>query len=709
MKAVSPLFVYSFLFSSLLRITSTTLDTITPSHPIRDDHGETLVSAGGTFELGFFSPAIHQELQGIIQLHSSLILEILVVKDKIIDQPDKILWQSFDYPCDTLLPDMKVGWDLATGLDRYLTSWKSTEDPAHGEFIGKLDRRGLPQLVAMKGGKIKSRPGSWNGLYFTGFTWLRPNPYFKYEFVLNETEVSYVYKLLNKSIFSRYVLNPSGIGQRFRWTDHTQSWDLLSTSQADQCENYATCGAYTSCNINRSPVCECLKGFIPKSPKSWNSADWSDGCVRGTPLGCNDGSDGFLTYKGVKLPDTSSSRYDRNMMSLKECEEWCLKNCSCTAYANLDIRNGGTGCLLWFAELVDMVEVAVGGQDLYVRVPASVLGTRKRCQNIDNNNEGRKEDMELPIFDLATIANATDNFSSSNKLGEGGFGSVYKGTLLGGQEIAVKRLSKNSGQGSNEFKNEVILIAKLQHRNLVKLLGCCIQENQTKSRLLHWRMRNNIIGGIARGLLYLHEDSRLRIIHRDLKTSNILLDNSMTPKISDFGLAKTFGGDQTEANTNRIVGTFGYMSPEYAGYGQFSVKSDVFSFGVLVLEIVSGKKNKGSCDSGQRLNLLGHAWRLWIEDKPMELIDEFLSLGDSCTLSEVLRCIHIGLLCVQQRPEDRPNMSLVVLMLSSEISLPNPGQPGFYTEKTLLEEDCSSKKLEMSSTNEMSFTLLEPR
>ena len=267
MKAVSPLFVYSFLFSSLLRITSTTLDTITPSHPIRDDHGETLVSAGGTFELGFFSPgSLKNRYVGIwyviskgtvvwvanretpLENHSGVlnvtekgILVLLdtanntiiwsssntsrtagnhptaqlfdsgnlVVKDKIIDQPDKILWQSFDYPCDTLLPDMKVGWDLATGLDRYLTSWKSTEDPAHGEFIGKLDRRGLPQIVAMKGGKIKCRPGSWNGLYFTGFTWLRPNPYFKYEFVLNETDVYYVYKLLNKSIFSRYefVLN----------------------------------------------------------------------------------------------------------------------------------------------------------------------------------------------------------------------------------------------------------------------------------------------------------------------------------------------------------------------------------------------------------------------------------------------------------------------------------------------------------------------
>uniref|UniRef100_A0A2N9H8W4 Apple domain-containing protein n=1 Tax=Fagus sylvatica TaxID=28930 RepID=A0A2N9H8W4_FAGSY len=299
---------------------------------------------------------------------------------EILINPDNILWQSFDYPCDTLLPDMKIGWDLATGLDRYLTSWKSTEDPAHGEFTGKLDRRGLPQLVAMKGDTIMFRPGSWNGLYFTGFPWLRPNSLFNYEFVLNEKEVYYVYKLLNKSIFSRYVLNPSGIGQRFRWMDHTQSWELFSTGQVDECENYAHCGSYASCNIMNSPVCECLKGFKPKSPKAWNSADWSDGCVQGTPLGCNDG-DGFLKYEGVKLPDTSSSRFDRNMMSLKECEEWCLKNCSCTAYANLDIRNGGTGCLLWFADLVDIAVLAVGGQDLYIRVPASAILLVARLRN----------------------------------------------------------------------------------------------------------------------------------------------------------------------------------------------------------------------------------------------------------------------------------------------------------------------------------------
>ncbi|KAG5235591.1 G-type lectin S-receptor serine/threonine-protein kinase [Salix suchowensis] len=176
---------------------------------------------------------------------------------------------------------------------------------------------------------------------------------------------------------------------------------------------------------------------------------------------------------------------------------------------------------------------------------------------------------------MSTIAHATDTFSDTNKLGEGGFGPVYKGILIGGQQIAVKRLSKSSGQGLDEFKNEVMLIAKLQHRNLVKLLGCCVHEDermliyeympnksldffifdQTRRKLLDWRKRINIIGGIARGLLYLHQDSRLRIIHRDIKPSNILVDEELNPKISDFGLARMFGGDQTEAKTNRVVGT----------------------------------------------------------------------------------------------------------------------------------------------------------
>ncbi|XP_022718014.1 G-type lectin S-receptor-like serine/threonine-protein kinase SD1-1 isoform X3 [Durio zibethinus] len=348
------------------------------------------------------------------------------------------------------------------------------------------------------------------------------------------------------------------------------------------------------------------------------------------------------------------------------------------------------------------------------------------------SNEGQKEDIELHLFDLATIVNATKDFTSYNKLGEGGFGPVYKvilhcsGTLEDGQEIAVKRLSKRSRQGSKEFKNEVALVAKLQHRNLVKLLGCCIQGEErilvyefmpnrslnsfifdsTRHKLLNWPKRFHIINGVARGLVYLHQDSRLRIIHRDLKTSNVLLDSEMNPKISDFGLAKTFGGDQAEGSTNRVVGTYGYMAPEYAMDGQFSVKSDVFSFGILVLEIISGKKNTGFYHPIHDLNLIGQAWRLWKIGKPLELIDSFLQ--ESCSPSEVVRCIHIALLCVQQRPEDRPSMSSVVLMLGGETALVKPKEPGFLINKKL-ETECSSTKIVPSSTNDVSISIVEGR
>jgi hypothetical protein len=299
----------------------------------------------------------------------------LAVKDRNDDDPDNFLWQNFDYPCDTLLPEMKLGWNLGTGLDRFLSSWKSTDDPARGEFSVMIDPRGLPQLVLMNGDSRQARAGPWNGLHFTGHGsghGIRPNPVFAYEFVMNEKEVYYKYTLINTSVFTRFVVNPSGVAQRFNWVDRTQSWELFYTSLADECENYALCGAYATCNINDSPVCSCMEGFLPKSPKHWDSADWSDGCVRRTPLECNDG-DGFLKRTRVKLPDTSSSWYNK-IMSLQECEGMCMKNCSCTAYASLDVRGGGSGCVLWFGSLVDIIEFGEGGQDLYIRMAISELG-----------------------------------------------------------------------------------------------------------------------------------------------------------------------------------------------------------------------------------------------------------------------------------------------------------------------------------------------
>ncbi|KAK0579549.1 hypothetical protein LWI29_027784 [Acer saccharum] len=315
------------------------------------------------------------------------------------------------------------------------------------------------------------------------------------------------------------------------------------------------------------------------------------------------------------------------------------------------------------------------------------------------DQDGNRRNTDLPLFDFSTIAAATNNFSIKNKLGEGGFGSVYKGVLPNGREIAIKRLSKYSGQGIGEFKNEVTLTAKLQHRNLVSIVGCCIEAeekmlvyeyvpnksldffifNETKRTLLDWNKRFEIICGIARGILYLHQDSRLRIIHRDLKASNVLLDSALNPKISDFGMARIFGGEQIEGNTNRVVGTYGYMSPEYAMEGLFSIKSDVYSFGVLLVEIITGIKNSGfhleDCDSS---NLIGHVWDLWREGKAMEIVDKSMWEESShASIHEMLRCVHIGLLCVQEQATDRPTMSSVVFMLGNDNPLPSPKQPAF--------------------------------
>nr|XP_043624993.1 cysteine-rich receptor-like protein kinase 15 [Erigeron canadensis] len=319
-------------------------------------------------------------------------------------------------------------------------------------------------------------------------------------------------------------------------------------------------------------------------------------------------------------------------------------------------------------------------------------------------------------YNFSTLKAATVDFSEKNQLGRGGFGSVYKGNLEGGHEIAVKRLARDSGQGDLEFKNEVLLVAKLQHRNLVRLIGFSIEGierllvyefmpngsldrfifDPTKRTLLDWEKRYKIIHGIAKGLLYLHEDSRLTIIHRDMKTSNVLLDAEMNPKIADFGMARLFKPEETQGDTSRIVGTYGYMAPEYAMHGQFSVKSDVFSFGVLLLEMVTGQKNQFFRIGENMEHLHSFAWKSWRNGTVSELIDPTLKMG-SGSLRDITRIIHIGLLCIQENVNDRPTMAEVVHMLNNfSVVLPIPSEPAFFMHQNnnphmpLLPEYCKS-------------------
>ncbi|GLJ22406.1 hypothetical protein SUGI_0421780 [Cryptomeria japonica] len=301
------------------------------------------------------------------------------------------------------------------------------------------------------------------------------------------------------------------------------------------------------------------------------------------------------------------------------------------------------------------------------------------------------------IFSLEELAEATGNFHDNNKLGEGGFGAVYKGRTKDGKQIAVKKLSAKSNQGKVEFMNEVKLVANVQHRNLVKLVGCCAEGDERllvyeyfpnksldtflfdpeKRRQLDWEKRYNIIIGIARGLLYLHEDSQMRIIHRDIKANNILLDDKLNPKVADFGLAKFFAEDESHIQT-RVAGTYGYMAPEYAMRGQLSVKADVYSFGVLLLEIVSGRKNTENHLPQGMQYLLEWAWRLYKGGNIMSIVDSTVS--ERCPEEQALRCIHVGFVCVQADAALRPPISNVMMMISnSSVTLPNPTKPAFLS------------------------------
>ncbi|XP_077243360.1 G-type lectin S-receptor-like serine/threonine-protein kinase B120 isoform X2 [Tasmannia lanceolata] len=812
-------FLSYFFFLYLLSVQfGIAIDVMTPTQSLTD--GKNIVSARERFTLGFFSPSnsshryvgiwytmIPQTILWIANRENPVMdfSGVLMINDKgnlvVVDGKENLLWstnasivtgnssaklldsgnlvlregnpdinigdvfwESFDHPSHVFLPGMKLRSNRRNSENQLLRSWKSSSDPSIGSFSFGVDAEELPQLITKNWSIRYWRTGPWNGLIFIGVPGM-------FSFYLNgfnivrdsEGSVEISYAFSNESFILFFVLDSSGKIQELSWDE--QKMELLVDWSApdNKCDVYGICGPFGSCNPRNSPICSCLRGFVPKFIEEWANGNWSGGCVRKSQLKCerNDTSsiegkgDWFLNLVRMKLPDFSVWLEAEDA---KQCEEKCLENCSCVAYAYDNIMD----CMFWSRDLMDIQEFNSGGMDLHIRLADSELDKRREMKVITiptviigiitisvcmyffwrwlvkcrepGKEKDKKEDHEvllfdmgesieaaddssyadvprermkrarslgLPLFDFGRLVTSTNNFSDANMLGQGGFGPVYKGKLTEGQEIAVKRLSKSSGQGLEEFKNEVVLISKLQHRNLVRLLGYCIEGEEkmlvyeympnksldaflfdpTKQALLEWPKRFHIVEGIARGLLYLHRDSRLRIIHRDLKASNILLDGELNPKISDFGLARIFGGNQIQADTKRVVGTYGYMSPEYAMEGRFSEKSDVFSFGVLLLEIVSGKKNTSFYHHELTLNLLSYAWKLWNEEKLLELIDP--ALGDSFSQAEALRCIHVGLLCVQEFAADRPTMSSVVFMLSCETaSLPTPKQPAFTERRS---------------------------
>lgn len=697
-----------------------------------------------------------------------------------------VIWQSFEHPTDSVVSNMRITLTKSSDLRKILQSWKSPSDPSDGTFSAGTNSFNLFQIVIWDGNRPYWRSGPWNGNIFIGVRYHNTgygNIFVNSGSFTQENDggtSSLVFVGANESLLSHYVLSYEGIVAQKWWDVSKKAWGITWKAPETECDIYGTCGEYGSCNPHTSPICGCLKGFEPKNKEEWKRGNWTSGCVRRKQLQCEiqgGKQDGFLRLEMMKVPDNAEWTVGLNK---DQCRSKCLSNCSCLAYA----YDTGIACLTWSGTLIDIAVLSPGGEDLYLRLPPSelghnnsrlkaiiavsvILGTaaiatmiwllwRRKARPkgklpVDRRSKsefvsGRKVQKaatpdptmfgdksqvmidDLKLLKFEKLAKATNNFNTSDMLGKGGFGQVYKGTLEDGQEIAVKRLSRASGQGIEEFMNEVVLISKLQHRNLVKLLACCAEGDEkmliyeympnksldaflfdsTKRELLDWGKRFNIIEGICRGLLYLHRDSRLRIIHRDLKASNILLDADLNPKISDFGMARIFGGNQDQASTERVVGTYGYMSPEYAMEGQFSEKSDVFSFGVLLLEIISGKRNSSFWYQEDSLSLVGYAWKLWNEDGIITLIDPLISSPQF--RGEIVRCIHVGLLCVQEFVKDRPNIPTVMSMLVSEIvDLPNPKQPGFIQRQISSDKGSPMISEQTFSTNYVTVTCLTAR
>nr|XP_034891838.1 G-type lectin S-receptor-like serine/threonine-protein kinase At1g11330 isoform X3 [Populus alba] len=657
-----------------------------------------------------------------------------------------LVWQSFQQPTDTYIPKMRLSANARTGNKTPLTSWRSSSDPSVGNFSAGVNPLGIPELFIWYNGHPFWRSGPWVGQNFIGVPEMSISVYLSGFSLKDEGDGTFTLSLIVDPAFrSTYVLTSHGKFTEQYWDYGKGGWTYDDwEAPSTECDIYGKCGPFGSCDAQSSPICTCLEGFVAKNQDEWNKGIWTSGCVRATSLQCDrihNGSeagkeDGFMKLEMMKVP--TFAEYWLNPSSEQECKDECLRNCSCVAYSYYN----GFGCMAWTGNLIDIQKFSEGGTDLNIRLAYTELErkliseetlsfrTREAQGTVfDGNSPENVKEVKLePLFKLKILETATNNFDISKKLGQGGFGAVYRGKLPDGQEIAVKRLSKTSGQGLEEFMNEVVVISKLQHRNLVRLLGCCVEGEEMmlvyeylpnksldavlfdslRKGQLHWERRFDIINGICRGLLYLHRDSRLRIIHRDLKPGNILLDHELNPKISDFGMARIFCGNEDQVNTTRVVGTYGYMSPEYLMKGRFSEKSDVFSFGVLLLEIVSGRKNSSFYDNEHSLSLIGFAWKLWNEGDITALVDPAIS--DPCFQVEIFRCIQIGLLCVQEVAKDRPAVSTISSMLNSEIvDLPPPKKPAFVERQSSLDTESITHNQKINSINNVTISDLNGR
>uniref|UniRef100_A0A7N0TF96 Receptor-like serine/threonine-protein kinase n=1 Tax=Kalanchoe fedtschenkoi TaxID=63787 RepID=A0A7N0TF96_KALFE len=676
----------------------------------------------------------------------------LVLKD---GSTSATLWQSFDYPTHTWLPGGKIRLDKRTNRSQLLTSWKNSEDPSPGLYSLELDPNGTNSYVILWNRSVQYwTSGPWNGQIFSLVPEMRLNYLYNFSFVSNENESYFTYSLYNSSVISRFIMDVSGQVKQLTWLSFTNEWNLFWSQPRTQCEVYAFCGAFGTCDDGSSAFCSCLRGFDPKSESDWNLRDYSGGCVRKTPLSCANSSafngrrDKFMENPDMRLPVRTHAISVNNA---EECETTCSYNCSCTAYS---FSNGA--CHIWFDDLLDMQQFSgssPSGTTLHVKLNAAELPEaskpsaliisaiagsvviaaaagllfvifmrRKRTIKMAEPVEG-----SLVPFGFRDLQNATKNFS--DRLGGGGFGSVFRGTLPDSTVIAVKKLESIS-QGEKQFRTEVSTIGTLQHVNLVRLRGFCsegtkrllvydyVSNGSLDAHLfrdgdtvkLDWRTRYQIALGTARGLNYLHEKCRECIIHCDIKPENILLDSELNPKVADFGLAKLMGREFSRVLTT-MRGTRGYLAPEWISGVAITAKADVYSYGMMLFELISGKRNFEQQGDGKIKFFPTHA-ASEITDADcdtLSLLDR--RLAGVADAGEVTKALKVACWCVQDDETDRPSMGQVVQILEGVLDVNMPPLPRslqmfaedqeqvvFFTESSASQSSCSQSNTSTSTS-----------
>ncbi|XP_058096289.1 G-type lectin S-receptor-like serine/threonine-protein kinase At2g19130 [Magnolia sinica] len=656
-----------------------------------------------------------------------------------VSNSSSVIWQSFDYPTDTWLPGNRIGLNKITGLRQRLISWRNSEDPAPGAFSLQIEEDGTNQYFMLHNNSDRYwSSGVWNGYYFS----LIPEMTSSYigqrsglsglinmSYVTNKNENYFTYSYKDASIIVKAAVSISGQFQSWVWSKDSEKWNLFTSFPGDQCDVYGLCGSYGVCNGSSSPFCTCLQGFHPLSKKDWELGDRSSGCLRETNLQCSDNrsiggeKDIFLKMLNILFPVNPQFLAVRRA---EECELACFNNCSCTSYAY-----NSSGCFIWNGDLLNLRQPShtdVKGRDLYLRVAASrrtskgvaagvivgssigmvaffviVLVIIWRCRRKLPNRASTEVTGSLVAFRYTDLRSATNDFAE--KLGGGSFGSVFKGTLPDSSVVAVKKL-EGLRQGEKQFRSEVSTIGMIQHVNLVRLHGFCSEGSKRllvydfmpngsldsllfgkKSDILDWKTRYQIALGTAKGLAYLHEKCRECIIHCDIKPENILLDAAFCPKVADFGMAKLVGRDFSRVLTS-MRGTIGYLAPEWLHGVAITAKADVYSYGMMIFELVSGNRNTMQ----SKISEAGY-FPVWAAGKIKEgdvlcLLDH--RLEGITDMEELNRACRVACWCIQENEESRPSMGQVVQILEGVLEVSMPPIPRFLQNLVDNEETITS-------------------